>query len=647
MPRKNPKLLMPLLGLTLAFFVVIFFLHQIILERNRAYVTQHAQVLSSALWAYDQFTPMSYLEFVIDANNYEHLHVAVLPDVTFIDLPGNKTSQIEQFLDTLQLLPRYRFYTDVEYRGELIGALDIEWRGTVLIFTYLGVLGVFVLLGCAIWLFLMLSYSKKELEKFSAILQEQNLELERAKVDADRANQAKTTFLANMSHEIRTPMNAILGFSELLLNESNFAPDQQKSIRSINTAGNHLLGLINDILDISKIEAGRVTVVNRVFNLKKLVSELHQMFVLRTDKKGLYLRFSVSDSLPTMICSDEGKIRQVLINILGNAIKFTVQGGVSVDIAAEVVQTGQFEIQVNVHDTGPGIDEQDRKRVFAYFEQALVGQKAPDSTGIGLAISRSYAQLLGGDVSFESVLGQGTTFYFHFNAAEAEAGVDEDWSNATIIGLEPASVQKTVLVVDDEEDNRRLASQILSRFGLNIVQAIDGQEAIDRFHETRPDFVLMDMRMPKVDGLEAIRRIKATEEGRKTPIAAITASAFEEEKKSILSEGADDFLRKPYRQHDLLKVVGDRLGMKFVYEKTPAELSEDPEHIARNFVAQSRLSEDWCRRIKEALELSMAQEVKDCIAELDDSEQEFAAYLSQCLDEYDYDAIFKAVEASQ
>ena len=394
-----------------------------------------------------------------------------------------------------------------------------------------------------------------------------------SRMSAESANRAKSIFLANMSHEIRTPMNAILGFSEILQKDAATTDEQQEALSIINNAGNHLLALINDILDISKIEARRMTLVKADVDLKSMLNDMEKMFRVRTHEKGLELVFDGIQHLPDAISIDAGKLRQILINLLGNAVKFTNTGRITCLCVVEIVADCSFKISIAVSDTGPGIDQKEKDKVFSIFEQTTSGLTTQGGTGLGLAISREYARLMGGDITFTSRVGEGTTFSFYMLAKKGKVSGPLN-PEQEIIGLAEGQPQYRILVVDDVEPNRKLVNAILSPLGFTVVEVVNGKDAVDSFENIQADLILMDFRMPIMNGVEATKLIKETEKGKNTPIIAMTASVLENQKHDILEYGADDFLPKPFQQHQLLEMIKKHLGIEYRYgERTGPDKS--------------------------------------------------------------------------
>jgi two-component system sensor histidine kinase/response regulator len=404
---------------------------------------------------------------------------------------------------------------------------------------------------------------RKHQERLEELVALRTGELREAKEEAERANQAKSTFLATMSHEIRTPMNAILGYAQLLRRDRALQAEQRGKIDVILSSGDHLLTLINNVLQLSKIEAGRTTLASESFSLPALLDGVKQMFVGLCRGKGVELVFEPSADLPRHLLGDAGRIRQVLINLLSNAVKFTQKGRIAVRATSRPVPERGYEVAIVVADTGCGIVADDVVRVFGVFEQSRSDARA-GGTGLGLAVGRELARLMSGDLTVASEVGKGSSFTFSLVATAADKTAEKE-NAGTVVALDARHERPRVLVVDDEADNRRLLQELLTRIGFEVTNAASGEQAIDVHDAWRPDLVLTDVRMPGIGGIEAVRRLRAN--GSKCVMVVLTASWFDGVMERALEAGANDVLFKPYREADLLGRIGELLDLTYVYEE--------------------------------------------------------------------------------
>jgi signal transduction histidine kinase/CheY-like chemotaxis protein len=396
-----------------------------------------------------------------------------------------------------------------------------------------------------------------------------NRRLEQKAAEAEAANRAKSTFLSTMSHEIRTPMNAILGYAQLMARDGSLGSEAKANLKIIGRSGEHLLTLINEILDMSKIEAGRVELHPVTFNLSRLLDDLAAMFRLRAEAKALHFELLTHEESAHYIVADEGKTRQVLINLLGNAVKFTQVGRIALQVSLEPRETGQLWLSASIGDSGPGIPEAEQTRLFEPFYQPRRDLNIQEGTGLGLAISRKYARLMGGDITVTSVRGQGSTFRFEIPIGRGDKGVTKTRTlSGRVTGIRAGQEAPRILVVDDHPENRSWLITLLVAVGFRAREAVNGEAALQAWEEWQPRLILMDVHMPVMDGLEATRRIKSSAEGKSTVVIAVTASAMHEDRRAAENSGADDFLAKPCGEDDLLEKIASHLQIAYEYEQT-------------------------------------------------------------------------------
>ncbi len=548
-----------------------------------------------------------------------------------------------------------------------------------------------------------------------AQIDERTEQLQQAALAAEAANKSKSTFLANMSHELRTPLNSILGFAQIMEPSPNLNVENRENLRIIHRSGEHLLTLINEVLDLSKIEAGRMAIDPKNFDLYCLLDDLQDMFQLRAQTQELQLLFQREADVPQYVRTDDVKLRQVLINLLSNAIKFTQTGGIILrvrkleksgfidllesstaffdtatsirefaitsrdlarvelreeadDLNSDPVVFLQFEIE----DTGVGISAEELGLVFNAFVQTASGQKTQKGTGLGLTISRQFVRLMGGEIVVESQLGIGTIFKFEIPVgAVYAADIPEPQINREVIGLEPNQPCYRILIVDDHEDNRQLLVKMLYPLGFRLQQATNGREAIEMWENWHPDLILMDVRMPVMDGYEATKEIKdrikqreqeqqgsgemniSHQEPSIPKIVALTASTIEGRRSFALLVGCDDFVSKPFRKNDIFDTLHKHLGVKYLYSNSTDFVSTGDRYHLSDSTSNAALAylptlpAEWIDNMRQVIRSADFDLIARTIEELRDAHPEFAEILQGHLDNFDYQKILNLIAETE
>lgn len=454
-------------------------------------------------------------------------------------------------------------------------------------------------------------------------LLESEQQIKLAMREATNANKAKSIFLARMSHELRTPLNAILGFAGLLKKSLNINEKEKENLEIIKRSGEHLLNIINEILELSKIEAGKIEIVPKTFNLHELIKEIESIFSFRCASKGLEFEVKFSKTLPKIIKADVQRLRQILINLLGNSLKFTKNGKVSLFVYEQ-----NKKLFFEVKDSGIGIDNEDLKKIFKPFEQIKKDDYNQNGTGLGLSITKELISLMGGTIYVKSFVGVGSEFYFSIdyefgNKKEIESNI----STKNIVGIENIELSKSILVVDDIKENRELITQILNQYGFKIFEASSGFEAVKIFESKKIDLLFMDILMSGLSGLETIEIIRKKDT--KIPIITVSANVFTEDKQKAITSGANDFIPKPVEEKEILLKLEKYLNLQLVYENKEIVQEIDLEKELEG------LPQEFFEKLNEKALLMNNEEIFKLLVEYNLS-NELQNHIKSLIDEFRY-----------
>ena len=491
---------------------------------------------------------------------------------------------------------------------------------------------------------------EQRVEERTAELKSAKVEAEAAKVAADTANRAKSEFLANMSHELRTPLNGILGYAQILQRDKTANSKQQEGISIIYQSGSHLLTLINDVLDISKIEAQKLEIYPTDFHFENFLLGVREICRIRAEQKEIGFSYQALNHIPAAIHADEKRLRQVLINLLGNAIKFTDTGSVSLKVGVvndfQASEPTIHKIRFQVEDTGIGMTPEQLEKIFLPFEQVGHSSRKTEGTGLGLAICCKIVEMMGGEIKVESTYGKGSKFWVDLDLPEATNTIESELSKVehNVIGYQ--GNQQTILIVDDRWENRAVIVNLLEPIGFKVIEASNGQKGLEKASEIKPDLIITDLTMPVMNGFEMTKRLRSSEQFKDVLIIASSASVFSFDRKLSREAGCNDFLPKPVQASDLLAQLQHYLALEWIYENRDELIAETREACIQALEMVIPPSDELIALYKAAKAgyISEIQEEANRLVQLDFKYTTFASQVLNLAEEFEDEAIVKLVQ---